>query len=246
LFTLPEIKNPDTLTPKQIRAIKGFFRTARKINVLFEIIIEFERDRFQMDLYRFLVSELHIWRYGISVLEKGVFANFIQDRHQVSNSILQEFDRIFGDVKKCRDILQHFEKYVFEGSQATKIRQAEFDKIDAPINIGNGNITQFQACVVGDRFCASHISGTINSVYVGTKIPELVEEILSLYSTSIAKNSALEITIRSASGLSDFDNAMEQLQTTKKDTEIGIGFDSCKFSTRSAIEAGERAANSKP
>lgn len=231
--------NLEMLDRRQFDYLTNLFKIANEIIGLYGTTQEHSGTRFRTDLCRFMVSELNIWRYGFRSLNSKIFKNLLNDRNKMSAELVAAFDVRFGEVRACRNILQHYEKYIFGEQASANIRQKEFDKIDAPITLSGAKVSQFQACFVGERFCASHINGTIHSVYIGKETPRHVVDLLELLTVYLCKNGAFQIELEAIPEISVFDKRIGEMREKTKALTAGSRFISCLFSTKTDIEAPE-------
>ena len=232
----PRIENPHVLTNQQYSHVVYLFHSTNSLTQYHSLAGAYAGQTVQMMLFRNLVTELNILRYGYHSLRHRMFGNVIHENQAISKNMIDSFDSMFGDVKKCRDIFQHFEKYIFGDVQTARIRQSEFNRIEVPIIVNGGSrVSQFQSCLVGDQFCASDRGGKIFRVYLGADFVNRLLGILQQLCLQVSKKGPLKLRLDITNNHNSFEECVRNQRTLTIKDDDKISFIQCLFSKKSEM-----------
>lgn len=188
-----KVINEPTLRRDQLNFISSLFDVANSVQELFSEIIRYGPDMFSMTLRRFLVSELHLFRRGLSRVTTKRFEFLDRREVPLNDRLCDAFDEKFGRVTRHRNVLQHFEDYLFPTGKLKSASQPELDRVGAPIRLISGGKCYVYGSQFGDLFCSLDRTGKIQDVYMGIRFPSYVDDILDLLCNGISSSGVLVI-----------------------------------------------------
>lgn len=197
------------ITPRQAAHIDNLFSVANEIIDLRQILSANEENLLAFPISRQLVTELNTWRYGISRLSSKKFDFLGENREGLAASLTDQFDRFFLQVYAHRNVLQHYQDYVFGDQELARVKQSELDRLGLNMKLEPGSRVEFYDCYVGDLFCSSDRTRKICEVYLGPSLPHRVAVILQAVLMDISRHSALAIQLRRDLTYDELDSASQ-------------------------------------
>lgn len=142
-----------------------------------------EIDLLSFSLARALTFELNILREGIERLNGRQYKNYLDPScHYELTATLQRFDQDFGDVKKLRNILAHFEDYCFPRQPIPPLKYSEALKLKPAIDVQPGAEIYLKNIFFSNSFCSGDRSGVLRKIFIG---PEFQYKLFSMLSSCL-------------------------------------------------------------
>lgn len=184
LYMFPQPQSPSltkVLTPELAAHILEISQVSNTVLLIWGEINFPDVNLLSFSLARALTFELNILREGIKRLNEGQHKKCLDPAcHNELAKALERFDHDFGEVKKLRDILAHFEGYCFPRQPIPALKHSEALKLRPTITVDPSAKVSLKNVFIHDTFCSGDRRGILRKIFIGPEFQSNIFSMLSL------------------------------------------------------------------